>query len=313
MTNAYCDLATLKSGGALNIAGAAYDRRLLGLLEEASRLIDGYCNRHFYVLVAARQFEIAHRPSRVRQLLVPDLVKVTDVRVARGCGGIGSNPVSDPASDQNQDADQEQDSAHPTRWQSVPWQLHPRDASPTEPWGRPHTRVTISAVAGSAAGCECRCEGDGAQSLCDGLLEVSGRWGYREVTEDTGAVVAGGHGMASTDTTVTVSDEHPLSPGHTLAVGEEQMYVTSVAGQEVSVARAVNGTVAADHEEGTAVRVYRYPGTVLEACLQLASLLWGRRNRPGEPVSGKGHQGRFAVGLGPAVEELLAAYRKPAV
>lgn len=311
MTNAYCDLATLKSGGALNIAGAAYDRRLLGLLEEASRLIDGYCNRHFYVLIAARQFEIAHRPAGVRQLLVPDLVRVTEVRVARGCGGIVSNFVSDQ--DSNPIQSPAQDSAHPTRWRSVPWRLYPRDASPDKPWGRPHTRVTIGSAAGSVAGYDCRCHGGGAQSPCSGLVEVSGRWGYREVTEDTGAVIAQGSGMASTDTTVTVDGEHALSPGHTLAVGEEQMYVTSVAGQEITVARGVNGTLAADHEDGTSVRVYRYPGPVLEGCLQLASLLWGRRNRPGEPVSGKGNQGRFTVGLGSGVEGLLAAYRKPAV
>ena len=301
MTNAYCDLATLKSGGALNIAGTAYDRRLLGLLEEASRLIDGYCNRHFYVLVAARQFELSHPPAGVRQLLVPDLAGVTEVRVAHGCPQSGQGP------------------AHEGQWGSVPWQLHPRDAAPDKPWGRPHTRVTIGpsggTVAGPVAGYGCRCPAGNGQSPCAGLVEISGRWGYREVTEETGGVIAGGSGM-STDTAVTVSGEYPLSPGHTLAVGEEQLYVTAADGRELTVARAVNGTLAAAHAEGTAVRVYRYPGPVLEACLQLASRLWDRRNRPGEGAPGRGlqgHQGQFSVGLGPEVEGLLAAYRKPAV
>ena len=304
MTNAYCDLATLKSGGALNISGDAYDRRLLALLEEASRLIDGYCNRHFYVLVAARQFEMAHRQAGVRQLLVPDLVKVTAVRVARGCDGPVSDTVEDPV----------QDPAHQPQWGSVPWQLFPRDAAPDKPWGRPHTRVSIGSGAG--AGSLCRCPVGGGQLPCAGLVEISGRWGYREVTEETGAVIAAGHAMGLADTSVTVSGGHSCSPGHTLAVGEEQLYVTAVDGQEVTVARAVNGTLTAAHEEGTAVRVYRYPGPVLEACLQLASRLWDRRNRPGEYVPGRGqqgNQGRFSVGLGPEVEGLLAAYRKPAV
>ena len=50
MTNAYAGLTTLKSAGVLNITGAGFDDRLLALLEDVSRQIDGYCNRHFYVL-----------------------------------------------------------------------------------------------------------------------------------------------------------------------------------------------------------------------------------------------------------------------
>lgn len=303
MTNAYCDLATLKSGGALNISGNAYDRRLLGLLEEASRLIDGYCNRHFYVLVAARQFELNRGPAGVRQLLVPDLVRATEVRVAHGC----THSLADP----NREG----------QWRRVPWQLYPRDASPDKPWGRPHTRVTIGSSAGGVTGGAAAhygwdCPSGGGQSSCAGLVEISGRWGYREVTEDTGVAIAAGAGVGMMDATMTVEGEHPLSPGHTLAVGEEQLYVTSVEGKELTVARGVNGTPAAAHEDGAAVRVYRYPGPVVEACLQLASLLWSRRNRPGEGTPGRGqqgHQGQFSVGLGPEVEGLLAAYRKPAV
>ncbi len=50
MTNAYCDLVTLKSAGALNITGSVYDLRAppkalvcVSLLEEASRQIDNPC------------------------------------------------------------------------------------------------------------------------------------------------------------------------------------------------------------------------------------------------------------------------------
>ena len=36
MTNTYADLSMLKAPGALDIAGASYDARLLALLESAS-------------------------------------------------------------------------------------------------------------------------------------------------------------------------------------------------------------------------------------------------------------------------------------
>ena len=93
MTNAYCNLALLKSGGALNITGTAHDGRLLALLEDASRLIDGYCNRHFYVLHATRQFEASRWTAGMQQLLVPDLIAADSVRVAARFDG----PPREPA------------------------------------------------------------------------------------------------------------------------------------------------------------------------------------------------------------------------
>lgn len=226
MTNAYCDLATLKSGGGLNIAGGSHDRRLLALLEEASRLIDGYCNRHFYVLVAARQFETHRRSAGPQQLLVPDLVRVDGMRVT----GPTQAQDDDPA------------------WTSASYQLFPRNAAPDKPWGRPHTRMSIGAAGGDARS----------------LVEISGRWGYREALEDTGMVLAGA-GLGLTDGAMTVEGGFPIAPGHTLAVGDEQVYVTAVEGQQVTVKRAVNGSSAAVHEEGASLRVYRYPGPVQEA------------------------------------------------
>ena len=57
MTNAYADLTTLKSSGVLNINGTAFDTRLLAVLQDVSRWVDSYCDRHFYVLTATRQFD----------------------------------------------------------------------------------------------------------------------------------------------------------------------------------------------------------------------------------------------------------------
>ena len=265
MTNAYCDLATLKSAGALNINGSVYDRRLLALLEEASRLIDGYCNRHFYVLEATRQLESNWWSPGLQQLVVPDLVSVRSVRVAAKF----DRPAGEP------------------RWRTAAYRLYPLDAAPERSWGRPYTRMAIEPF------CTPQCR----RTDCHALVEIAGRWGYRQVTADTGATLAAA--AATGDATITVSNGAGFSPGQTLALGDEQLHVTGVDDKDVTVERGENGTEAAAHMSGAAVARFRYPAPVTEACLQLAVQLWHTRDRP-EPTEG----------LGREVESLLSAYRK---
>ena len=280
MTNAYCNLATLKSAGALNINGSVYDRRLLSLLEEASRQIDNYCNRHFYVLQATRQFEANWWSAGLQQRLVPDLVGVDTVRVAPRFDISASEPG----------------------WRAALYRLYPLDAAPDQPWGRPYTRLAIEPVCGPP----CR------RADCHALVEVAGRWGYREVVSGTGASVAGG-GLAVGDVVLQVTPDAHIAAGQTLAIGGEQVYATGVDGQRVTVERGINGTVAAVHAVGVAINAYRYPGPVEEACLQLATRLWYSREL--EPVVTGRADSRAgdAAGLGREVEALLSAYRKLAV
>ena len=262
MTNAYCDLALLKSGGALNITGSAHDGRLLSLLEEASRLIDGHCNRHFYVLHAARQFEAKGRSTEMRQLLLPDLIAADSVRVAARFDG----PPREPA------------------WRTAPYRLYPLEAAPLQPWGRPYTRMAIAPAGPSAD--------------CPALVEIAGRWGYRQVVNDTGATLAAD--ASAGDATLTVSDGVPFSPGQTLSLADEQLHLTAVSDTELTVNRAVNGTTATAQTNGAAIGIYTYPAPLVEACLQLAMRLW-RGDDPAQPNR---------TGLGREIETLLAPYRK---
>ncbi len=268
MTNAYCNLARLKSGGALNIAGSAHDGRLLDLVEEASRLIDGHCNRHFYVLHATRRFEANRWTAEMQQLLIPDLIAADSVRVAAGFDGPPSKP----------------------RWRPASYRLYPLDAAPEQPWGRPHTRMAIDAV-GTAQ----RLAAD-----CHALVEISGRWGYRQVGSDSGVTLAAA--AAEGDTTLTASDGASFSPGQTLSVDDEQLTITAVNEAVLTVDRAVNGTAAAAHAADAAIGLYVYPAPVVEACLQLAMQLW---HAPASelPLSGRSGPGR-------EVETLLSPYRK---
>ena len=296
MTNAYCDLATLKSGGALNITGAAHDARLLALLEESSRWIDAYCNRHFYLLHATRRFD----GGGGRQLQVPDLVGVTSLKTFKGGEGRESgNPAGSGAGVGVGEI-----------WGADDYRLYPLNAEPGQPWGRPYTRLLVNPDSSAKS----------RFPQGSATVEIAGKWGFQEVTADSGTVIKDNSPIGPSDTRLMVkaatagnAGTVTVSAGHTLAVGEEQLYVTGQSGQmeaELTVQRGVNGTVAASHDAGAAVAVYRYPTAVVEACLQLASQLWNDRGYT--PIAAGG--GRTGVGGGPgrglAVERLLDAYRK---
>ena len=296
MTNAYCDLATLKSGGALNITGAAHDARLLALLEESSRWIDAYCNRHFYLLHATRRFD----GGGGRQLQVPDLVGVTSLKTLKGGEGRESgNPARSGAGSGSGEV-----------WGADDYRLYPLNAEPGQPWGRPYTRLLLNP------------DSSGKSRFPQGsaTVEIAGKWGFQAVTADSGTVIKDNSPIGPSDTRLMVkaavagnAGAVTVSAGHTLAIGEEQLYVAGQSGQleaELTVQRGVNGTVAASHDAGAAVAVYRYPTAVAEACLQLASQLWSDRGYTAIAAGG----GRTGVGGGPgrglAVERLLDAYRK---
>ena len=276
MPNAYGDLTTLKSPAFLNTPDDTQDERLLGMLETASRWIDGYCDRHFFVNEAKRRFDGTGRVT----LAVTDLVSADEVRVSQGSTGrwVG--------------------------WNSGEWLAYPLNAAPTEPDGRPYTRIVATA-------------GGRRFPLSRGGVIIAGAWGYGDVREDTGLQVAGA-GAAAEDTEITVAAAGggpvvSLSAGHTVRIGDEQMYVASVTGGQgattLTVQRGVNGTTPAAHAAGLGVSVYRYPSAVTEACLHQAALWW--RERLGAPFRPPEVESRGDSGdISPAVRSLLAPYRR---
>ena len=276
MPNAYGDLTTLKSSAFLNTPDDVHDARLLGMLETASRWIDGYCDRHFYVTAGERRFDGTGRVV----LAVNDLVSAAEVRVRQGTTDRWLG------------------------WNTGDWLAYPLNAAPTEPDGRPYTRIVATA-------------GGRRFPLSRGGVIVAGAWGYGDVREDTGLQVSGAE-AASGDTEVTVAASGgvsaPLSAGHTVRIGNEQMYVTATSddGQGTTTfaaQRGVNGTMPATHGVGSGVSVYRYPAAVTEACLQQATAWWRERfSAPFRPM--EGGVGREGGDISPAVRALLNPYRR---
>ena len=67
--NLYEDLVAVKDS--LGITATTNDNRLLALLEAASRIIDNYCDRHFYIESATRYFD------GITPLQIDDLLSIT--------------------------------------------------------------------------------------------------------------------------------------------------------------------------------------------------------------------------------------------
>ncbi len=278
MPNVYGDLTTLKSAAFLNAPDDTRDERLLGMLETASRWIDGYCDRHFFTTQGERRFDGTGRVT----LVVTDLVSADEVRVRQGSTGrwIG--------------------------WNSGDWLAYPLNAAPTEPDGRPYTRIVATA-------------GGRRFPLSRGGVIIAGAWGYGDVREDTGLQVSGA-GAATEDTEIAVAAPGgapavSLSSGHTVRIGNEQMYVTNaVDGQDattLTVRRGVNGTTPAMHAANSGVSVYRYPAAVTEACLQQVALWWRERlGAPFRPLEGQ--VGGDDSEVSPLVRALLEPYRRRA-
>lgn len=248
MANTYADLAMLKAPGALNITGNSYDARLLALLEAASRWIDGYCNRHFYLLQAARRFS-----GRRMAVPTPGLVRLDSLKTDRDGDGVFETALS-----------------------ARDYRLEPANADPSHPWGFPYQRVIAAGGLAERGGFP-----TGAASV-----EITGAWGYREVWEDTGARLDAGQMVTDGASVLSVAGDGVagLAAAQTLRLNMEQVYVAAVTETGVVVRRGVNGTAAAAHLGGSALARFVYPAPVTEACLQLTMRAWQGRSAEGSDV-----------------------------
>ncbi len=248
MPNSYVTLDVLKGPSALNITGSSEDGRLLAMAEAASRLVDRYCNRRFYVARATRRFD----GKGGTRLLLPDLARVDD-------GGVRT--------------DDGRDGTFGTAWDAGDYVLLPRNADPEGSGddSRPYTSIEVS--------------GSGRRQAWPagrGTVQIAGEWGWqrrlRRRGETRGVVADGAAGE------VRVSDEPGVPAGHTLLIDEEQLYVREAGDGTLEVDRGVNGTEASEHDAETPVYVFEYPGPVVEATLLQTARLWRLASGGGESV-----------------------------
>ena len=222
--NSYGNLATLKT--MMDITGTGNDTELLQSLEMASRSIDAFCRRYFYITSETRQF----RGKGSRLLLNTDLLSITTLTTLK----------SDRSTDKT--------------WASTDYELFPLgDTVYPKEW----IELSDDTTAGSFA-----------SGIRRGV-QIAGMFGYGNGSSTTpyqSATTTNDGSFSASDTTFTATAGSSLNIGETILIDSEQMYITNISSNTITVQRGMNGTTGASHSTGATVSVYKYPQAVENAC-----------------------------------------------
>jgi hypothetical protein len=145
-------------------------------------------------------------------------------------------------------------------------------------------------------------------------VKVTGVFGYGTGYSATPYVVSGDtvqdNPLASNVTSMAITTPALFSPGMTLRLNSEQVYVSDIGIGTLTIVRGINGTTAASHIRTTPIYIYQYPGPIVESCLIEATRLWKRRETGFQDISGDTTTGITKVwkGIDPTVEQLLQRY-----
>ncbi len=188
--------------------------------------------------------------------------------------------------------DDDGDRVYEDTWAATDYDLDPAQAASKR---RPYWRISATP--------------DGDYQFPVGVargVEIVGRWGFWQDLGSRGTL-----GAAITDTTgtsVTMTAGHGVEALETLLIDSEQIYVTAVSTNTLTVERGVNGTTAATHSNGATVQRYRYPAPIVQATGIVAEQLLRPFHGPGYAQDDAPRMS-FPI-LPHAVGVLIAPYRR---
>lgn len=274
--HSYLNLNDFKAEGIANIQSDRFDERFLPMMEGLSR--------HMEYLVGGRQ-------------LFPTIA----TRYFSGNGkAILSKPDWDIISVTTLKEDEDADASYETTWASTDYLLAPDDNDPTDVVKpRPYWKLEVDQRSTGTKSSF----GRGQRRF-----ELTGKFGYCELTKATGCTIKEGAEFGASDTELTV-DVGGISTGDTLVIESEYLYVT---GQDVSggldftVSRGALGSTAAAHADGMAVSKLVYPQNFVEALIMEASRLWGAQPSAYDEPNPYTQEGRTVL-------QLLAPFKRRVV
>lgn len=118
-------------------------------------------------------------------------------------------------------------------------------------------------------------------------LAVSATWGYANdtISETTADAIS-----STSTTSASVSSASSLGVAQTILIDTEQLYITGISGNTLTVERGVNGTTAATHSGGATLYSYEYNPVVVQACLDLSKVFFRDRDMGTTLTIGTGEQ-----------------------
>jgi len=247
--NSYASLTELKN--ILSITSTTDDVAMRKILEAASRSIETYCNRRFYSTTETKYFNGAVT------LWVPDLLSITTLKTDEDGDGTFENTFDGTAGTGDY----------------IKYGTGLEDSLNTFPY----TRLEINT------------NGDYG-SFASGVkrgVEIVGVWGYGDGTTATPYVTdtTTAEAIDAGEVAIDVTSATNLSAGVTILVESEQMYITSIATNTITVEKGVNGTTDAAHtypnSVGKQIYYYRYPRDIMQACIDLSVATYQNRAKQG--------------------------------
>jgi hypothetical protein len=114
-------------------------------------------------------------------------------------------------------------------------------------------------------------------------VEIVGAWGYGDGISATPYLIdtTTNEALDASEVGVDVTAVTNLSPGQTILVESEQMFIESIATTTLTVIRGVNGTTKATHDTAKSIYIYQYPYDVWQAAMALSSAIYQNRNKAG--------------------------------
>lgn len=269
--NAYADVATLKSDAYCGITPTTEDAYLRNLLEQSSRLIDWWAGRFFYCRNETLYFDGSSDPLRIGDIL----------------------SISAFATDDDDDATFEN-----TYTEDTDYRLYPLNDFP-----KTEARImSTGSYSGFASG-------------VDKGIEITGVFGYGDgnsATPYSTSVDTLGDNLSDSATSFDVVDDGGnFGIGQTVLVDAEQIYITGISTDTLTIIRGVNGTTAVGHNAASGMYVYQYPQPIAQACLITAMRAWKRKDSAYQDVVSGGELGTVITskGIDPDVAETIRQYR----
>lgn len=214
-----------------------------------------------------------YSPKHCNHIMVDDLLSVTSIKT-----------------------DEDGDRTYEVTWATTDYDLQPLNAASMSP---PQPFWYISAAPLGRYGWPQATSG----------VQIVGRWGYYDVLQTSTATLA--EDLDASETAVDVSSGAAFDVGHVIEIDSERMEISAISTNTLTVSRAVNGSTAAAHTSGAAIRVATFP-MIGEACLHQAILEFRGKDAPlgtqGSPEFG---QTIRAVGLHRFVQNMLRPFRTP--
>lgn len=285
--NHYCPLEKVKRN--LLITDSSRDEQIFDYIEEASRIIDAYCGRHFYVRNGSTIVDVDHSSNNPYRLIFSDdVLSVDSITI-------------------DSDLDLQFDDGS---LQATDFILFPRNSYPK-------LIMDVNNLLSSNINSDAH------------SFEITGKLGYGDGTTATPYIknshFLSDNASDSTDT-IRIFKTTAASAGYTLHIGSEQMFVRKVevdgTDNVLTVDRGVNGTTAASHVTGTEAKTYVYPGLISRCCLNIVSAFnntTGKQGLMSESIAGYSYtmSGSFNVsniGISPSSAQRMMAdidiYRK---